>query len=93
MIHEEFDTPLTLDRLAGEVNLSPWALLRMFKRRTGLTPYLVQARTRLDRARVALENGAPPADAAALCGFTDQSHMTRQFRRWMGITPGDISGL
>ncbi|MCK5163452.1 MAG: helix-turn-helix transcriptional regulator [Desulfobacula sp.] len=27
--------------------------------------------------------------AAARCGFTDQSHMTRQFKRWIGVTPGE----
>lgn len=90
MIHAHFDTPLTLDDLAREVGLSPWALLRRFKGRTGLTPYLIQTRLRISRAKAELRRGSSPADAAALCGFTDQSHMTRQFRRWMGITPGDV---
>ena len=91
MLREHVDRPLTLDDLAGEVSLSPWALLRLFKRRTGLTPYLIQTRLRIDRAKEALYQGMSPAEAAALCGFTDQSHMTRQFKKWMGITPGDVA--
>ena len=91
LLREDFDRPLTLDYLACEVSLSPWALLRLFKRRTGLTPYLIQTRLRLNRAKAELFRGTAPADAAALCGFTDQSHMTRQFRKWMGITPGDVA--
>lgn len=90
LIESDFDAPLTLDRLAHEAGLSPWALHRLFKKQTGLSPYLLQTRLRLSRAKQALATGIPPADAAAMCGFADQSHMTKQFRKWMGITPGDI---
>jgi AraC-like DNA-binding protein len=43
---------------------------------------------RLVRARRMLAAGEPPAAAAAACGFADQSHLGRWFRRAYGLTPG-----
>ena len=43
---------------------------------------------RLDRARRMLTQHISLADAAFACGFADQSHLTRQFRRAYGVTPG-----
>jgi AraC-like DNA-binding protein len=43
---------------------------------------------RLELARAAIASGAPLAAAAAGAGFADQSHMTRQFVRAYGLTPG-----
>lgn len=89
LIHAQFADPLSLDGLALEVNLSAWALLRLFKKQTGISPYLLQARLRIQAAKQSLRSGMPMAETAVSCGFSDQSHMTKQFRRWMGITPGD----
>ncbi|HCY88192.1 MAG TPA: hypothetical protein DHV36_23850 [Desulfobacteraceae bacterium] len=91
MLQEQFAEPLSLEGLAKEVGLSPWSLLRLFKKQTGVSPYLLQTRLKISHAKDALRQGLSPADTAALCGFTDQSHMTKQFRRWMGVTPGDIA--
>jgi AraC-like DNA-binding protein len=43
---------------------------------------------RLALARAAIATGEPLARAAADAGFADQSHMTRQFVRAYGLTPG-----
>ena len=40
------------------------------------------------QARALLERGCRPAEAAALTGFADQAHLTRWFRRVVGVTPG-----
>ncbi|MCG8618151.1 MAG: AraC family transcriptional regulator [Desulfobacterales bacterium] len=91
MVRENFADPLSLEDLATEVGLSSWALLRLFKKQTGISPYLLQTRLKISHAKEALREGVSPADTAALCGFADQSHMTKQFRRWMGVTPGDVA--
>lgn len=43
---------------------------------------------RLARARTLIKNGVPLAETAARAGFADQSHLTRQFKRAFGLTPG-----
>lgn len=34
-----------------------------------------------------LESGLRPAEVAGLVGFADQAHLTRWFRRVLGVTP------
>jgi hypothetical protein len=48
---------------------------------------------RLALARAAIESGRSRARAAAESGFADQSHMTRQFKRTYGLTPGRWTAL
>jgi AraC-like DNA-binding protein len=43
---------------------------------------------RLRQARTLLGEGVALSDAAAACGFADQSHLNRVFKRWMGVPPG-----
>jgi AraC-like DNA-binding protein len=78
----------SLADLAAESGVSRFQLLRGFAREVGTTPhaYLVQRKARL--ARRLLASGTTPAEAAAIAGFADQSHLTRAFVRHFGITPG-----
>jgi AraC-like DNA-binding protein len=80
--------PPSLDELAAATGMSPFALLRAFRDQTGLPPhaYLNQLRVRL--ARRLLDTGLPPADVAAEAGFADQPHLTRHFKRVVGVPPG-----
>ena len=48
---------------------------------------------RLALARAAIERRRSRARAAAESGFADQSHMTRQFKRTYGLTPGRWTAL
>ena len=79
---------VTLEELAAECGLGRFRLVRDFAHATGLTPhaYLLQRRTELTRRMIA--GGTPLAEAAIAAGFADQSHMTRNFTRRYGYTPG-----
>jgi AraC-like DNA-binding protein len=81
------EAQISLAELAALSGVSRFQLLRGFTREVGITPhaYLVQRRVRLVRRLLA--EGHPPAQAAILAGFADQSHMTRAFVRQLGITP------
>jgi AraC-like DNA-binding protein len=80
--------PPGLTEIAADAGLSRYQLLRSFRAEVGMPPYAWLAQHRVARARVLLERGHSPAQAAMLTGFADQAHLTRWFRRVVGITPG-----
>ncbi|MGW0394767.1 AraC family transcriptional regulator [Streptomyces sp. NPDC003042] len=80
--------PPSLERLAGDLGTSPFALLRAFRERYGMPPHTWLTDARVRRARRLLEAGIPPAEAAVTVGFTDQPHLNRHFTRIVGVPPG-----
>lgn len=77
----------SLCALALRTGVTPFHVVRVFTRTTGLSPhqYLVQIRIR--RAAKLLAGGVRASFVAAMTGFADQSHLTTQFKRYVGITP------
>ncbi|MEU7337151.1 MULTISPECIES: AraC family transcriptional regulator [unclassified Streptomyces] len=84
---EELLTPPSLADLAADLGLSRYQLLRAFRTTMGMPPYAWLAQHRVNRARALLERGLRPAEVASLVGFADQAHLTRWFRRVLGVTP------
>ncbi|RKN12107.1 helix-turn-helix transcriptional regulator [Streptomyces radicis] len=85
---DQIRTPPTLAELAADLGLSRFHLVRAFRDVTGMPPYAWLAQHRVARARALLDAGRRPAEAAAAVGFADQAHLTRWFRRVLGVTPG-----
>jgi AraC-like DNA-binding protein len=85
---DELLCPPALAELAAEAGLSRYQLVRSFRAEVGMPPYAWLAQYRVARARVLLERGCRPAEAAVQTGFADQAHLTRWFRRVVGVTPG-----
>lgn len=83
---------LTLDDLAACVGLSAFHAARLFARHTGLPPHAWRNQLRLNRSLDFLRRGLSVAEAAQACGFADQSHYTRHFRRSFGAAPGRWRG-
>jgi AraC-like DNA-binding protein len=79
---------VSLQELAGLVDRSPCHLLRSFRTATGVTPHQFQIQMRIRRAAALLRAGRPIRDTALDVGFSDQSHLTRHFRRSLGVSPG-----
>lgn len=87
-IDDNLDQQLTLDDLAGIARVSTSHFLRQFKRRFGCAPHSYVIERRLERASQLLARSSLPIkEVAALCGFSDQSHLTRVFQRLKGTTP------
>jgi AraC-like DNA-binding protein len=78
---------ISLSELADEAGTSPTMLLRSFTKAVGCTPHTYQIARRVYRSRQLLRSGSTIAETALLCGFFDQSHFTRVFKRWTGATP------
>jgi AraC-like DNA-binding protein len=80
--------PPTLQEIAAELGLSRFQVVRAFRQTVGMPPYAWLAQHRVTRARALLEAGGRPAQVAGEVGFADQAHLTRWFRRVLGVTPG-----
>ena len=80
---------ICLDELASVVDLSVSQTITLFKRTVGTPPHRFILTLRVARARDLLRAGKVSlAEIAFACGFSHQEHMTRVFRREMGVTPG-----
>ncbi len=75
-------------RAGGGGGCSRFALYRGFRRAYGMGPSDYQRQLRLRAARRLLVQGDAIGDVAARTGFADQSHLTRWFVRYYGMTPG-----
>lgn len=87
-IREHYTEHIALDDLCAAAALSRSSLLRAFTRAKGVTPYRYLQSVRVERAKVLLEQGAAPAEAALAAGFADQSHFHRFFSLFIGMPPG-----
>jgi AraC-like DNA-binding protein/quercetin dioxygenase-like cupin family protein len=81
------NTQTSLRALALVTGVTSFHLVRVFTHAVGLSPHRYLIQTRVRRARQFLASGVPSSFVAAMTGFVDQSHLTTQFRRYVGITP------
>lgn len=86
-LKEHYSENITLEELTEQIHLSKSWLLHTFTKQTGVSPYRYLQSIRLEEAKKLLEQAVPPIDAAARAGFTDQSHFTRFFKDFTGLTP------
>ena len=82
------NTPLSVEKLAGEACLSPRQFSRVFRAETGLSPAKAIENLRLEAARLMLEQGRLPLESiASETGFGDRERMRRTFIRAFGMAP------
>lgn len=89
LLHARLGERLSLEDLARELACTPFHLIRCFKKAQGLTPFAYLLRLRLEQARALIRRGRPLTAVALETGFSDQSHLTRKFKYFYGITPGE----
>ncbi len=83
---------ISLNMLAEAAGLSSFHFARQFKAATGHPPHEYHIRMRVDRAQELLRTRGREWSLAAIaaeCGFVDQSHFSRHFKRVVGVTPGE----
>ncbi len=93
ILRQRFDAPVSLEELARDVGLSKFYLLRQFREQVGVTPHTFQLLVRVSHARAMLHDGVSAAEVALACGFADQPHFTRCFKRVVGSTPAAFARL
>ncbi|WP_239377248.1 helix-turn-helix domain-containing protein [Frankia sp. Cj5] len=79
---------ISLAELAACVALSPYHFARQFRVAHGCSPHEFLLQQRIEHAQRLLSRSRMPIrDIALDCGFCDQSHLTRVFKRHLGVTP------
>ncbi len=89
-IHANYARELSLTDIAEAVHLSPFHLARLFKQSLGVSQhqYLIQLRVNCASWLLSAGSGERSlAEVASAVGFADQSHLTRHFKRVLGVTP------
>jgi AraC family transcriptional regulator len=92
-IRDNYSRDISLGDIADAAHLSPFHLARLFKKTTGMTPHQYLVDVKVNSARSLLTAGAGSrslAEVAAAVGFSDQSHLTRHFKRALGLTPRQL---
>lgn len=79
---------ICLEQICRHAGLGKSALLRAFTKSKGVTPYSYLENIRIGKAKKMLEQGVSPLEAALRTGFSDQSHFTNYFSRFIGLSPG-----
>lgn len=92
-IETHWQRNVSLDELAETFQLSPFHLLRAFRRAMALTPHQYLLQLRLRRSLDLIEAGRTRiVDAALTLGFCSHGHFSTAFRNVFGMTPIDFSG-
>lgn len=86
-LENRMDEPLNLNELAKRFSYNPFVLLRHFKQTYGCTPKHYTLDMRIEYAKKLLREGSSLALCAQYCGFNDQSHFHRFFKRHTALTP------
>ena len=90
-IHTHLDRELSLEQMAAVIHISPTYFASLFKHATGISPHQYVIRQRVKRAKsLLLKTDLTIADIAFQVGFSSQSHLTQQFKRFTGMTPRQV---
>lgn len=85
------ETPLTLDALAGEMNMSPAHFQRLFSRWVGVSPKRYQQYLALGHAKALLRERFTTLEAADASGLSGGGRLHDLFLRWEAMSPGEYA--
>ncbi len=89
-IRSHFAENITLTDVAARIYVNPVYLSRVFRKKRGMTFSEALARIRLDEALHRLKNTNEPVAAIAYdCGYANVKYFYKQFKRYIGISPGE----
>lgn len=89
LLAHALDEYCPVSHAAAACRLSKGHFARLFKESVGLPPHRWLTRQRIEAAKTMLRDTDFSLSEIALeCGFCEQAHMCRVFRKWLGTTPG-----
>jgi AraC family transcriptional regulator len=88
-IEDNLGSKIDIGEIADVVALSKSHFSRTFRNSLGSSPMAYVSKRRVERAKLMMTSTRERlTDIALSCGFADQSHLTRYFRRIVGMSPG-----
>lgn len=88
VLDRRYNTPITIDDLSREVALSPYYLIRAFRRAYKQTPHQYLVGQRIARAKELLRNtDLSVTEICATVGFESLGSFSTLFRKATGIAP------
>lgn len=90
-MHKYYSGNITIEDICREIYLSSSHFKRVFKSRTGKTPYRFLTDIRIEKAKEMLRySGTAINEIARLCGFVNQGNMSTIFKRSIGVSPSEF---
>lgn len=87
-IQEHLGEEITLEAIATQLNMSQYYFCHLFKQSMGVSPYQYVLQQRINKAKQLLkQRQLTITDVALECGFANQTHFTKYFRKLAGTTP------
>ena len=87
-LEDHYAENVSLSELTRLTGLSGFHLTNAFSQEVGLPPHAYLLQIRVLRAKELIGQGHSIVDAALVTGFSHQSHLNRNFKRLLGLTPG-----
>lgn len=82
-----------IEEMARDSQISPYHMIRKFKKAFGLTPHQFQIQSKVRKAQKLLEQNKSISEVANEAGFYDQSHLDRCFQKIVGMTPKEYQDV
>jgi len=90
-LEDHYAEKISLDRIAGNMYLSPFYISRIFKSETGDTPIRHLINIRLERAKELLQREQYSVqEIAAMVGYEDAYHFSKLFKKHYGLSPTQV---
>ncbi|WP_019012485.1 helix-turn-helix domain-containing protein [Deinococcus aquatilis] len=91
LIHKNCTRAMRTEELARELGVHRSHLIRTFSNAVGMAPQTYLRQVRVAKARELICEGSDLSEVAFMLDFSDQAHLTREFKKVFGVPPGALS--
>lgn len=91
LIRKNCTRQMRTEDLARKMGVHKSHLVRAFSNFVGMAPQTYMRQVRVAKARELICEGSPLSEVALMLDFSDQAHLTREFKKVFGVAPGALS--